>query len=390
MLALPLTAVLILHAHAAEMGFLTAAELAPHLLLSIGVGAWLDRRESRRRVMVAADLGRAAVLATIPLAYAFDALTLAQVYAVAFAVGCLSVFFDVSYTTIYVAAAGRERLLEASGLVAQSRAASWVGGPSLAGALVQLLSAPVALLVDAASFVASAFCLGGLRIQEPPVEAASASPARGRLLQGLRFIASTPIYRASLGGTATLNLFTYMFSALFVLYATRSLHVRPGTLGIVLAVGAVGSVIGSLVAARIGRAIGIGPAFVVGSVLFPLPLALVPLAGGPHALVLACLFAAEFFGGAGVMVLDVNANPINTAITPDRLRARVTGAHRFVNYGIRPVGALVGGALGATIGLRPTLWIGSLGALLALLWLVPSPIPRLRELPAEAGERVPA
>jgi MFS family permease len=380
LLALPLTAVLVLHAHAAQMGYLTAAELVPNLLFSLHAGAWLDRRGRRRRAMIVADLGRAALLASIPVAYAFDALSLAQLYAVAFATGTLSVVFYVAYSTLFVAIVPREGYVDANSLLHGSRAFSFVSGPSVSGFLVQLLTAPFALVADAASFVVSALFLARVDAPEPPGE----EPSPGHLTAGVRYIWRSPIMRALLLSTTTINFFNFGFFALFVLYATRSLHVRPATLGLVLGAGAVGGLVGSVLAGRLGRRIGMGPAFVVGCVLFPAPLVLVPLAGGPKPLVLACLGAAEFGSGLGVMILDITIGSIRAALTPDAVRARVSGAYQVVNYGVRPLGALLGGSLGSTIGLRPTLWIATLGAIAGVVWLFPSPVPSLRDLPDEA------
>jgi MFS family permease len=176
-----------------------------------------------------------------------------------------------------------------------------------------------------------------------------------------------------------------MFWALFVLFVTRTLGVSPGALGLLLGAAAVGGLIGAVIAGRVSRWMGIGPAFVFGCVLFTVPLVLVPLADGPHRVVLAMLFAAEVLSGLGVMIVDIAAGSIFAAQIPEQLRARVSGAYGFVNNGIRPLGSLAGGALGAWIGLRPTLWIATLGALLGVLWLLPSPLPRLKELP-EAPE----
>jgi MFS family permease len=187
--------------------------------------------------------------------------------------------------------------------------------------------------------------------------------------------------RAALGATATINFFNFVFFALFILYATRSLDVEPGPLGLVLGAGAVGGLIGSVVTGRLSRRIGVGPAFAVGCILFPAPLLLVPLARGPEWVVLACLFAAEFGSGLGLMVLDITAGAIFAAVIPDRMRARVAGAYMVVNYGVRPLGALAGGALGSWLGLRPTLWVATAGALLGVLWLLPSPVLGLRTLP---------
>jgi MFS family permease len=377
LIALPLVGVLALHADAAQMGYLGAAALIPNLLFSLHAGAWLDRRGRRRQAMIVTALARAALLATIPVAYWLGALTMAQLYVVSFLVGTLSVFFFVAYSTLFVSLVPRDRYLEASSLLHGSRAFSFVAGPSIGGVLVQIFSAPGALIADAVSFLVSAFSLGSIHPTEPPTEEAQ----RGHVKAGIAYIRRSPIIRASLLATATINFFNFVFWALFFLYATKTLGVGAGLLGLVLGAASVGGVLGSILTGRISRRIGVGPAFIAGSVLFPAPLVLVPLAGGAEWTILAFLFAAEFLSGFGVMVLDITANSIKAALVPDRLRARVSGAYMVVNYGVRPIGALAGGALGTWIGLRPTLWIASLGAIAGVLWLLPSPVLRLRELP---------
>jgi MFS family permease len=380
LLALPLAAVLVLDASPAQVGYLSAAGLIPNLLFSLHAGAWVDRRRNRRRIMIAADLGRAGLLATIPLAYLLGLLTLGQLYVVAFLAGTLSVLFFVSDPTLFVAIAPRDRYVEANSLLYGSRALSFVGGPSLAGFLVQFLSGPGALLADAASFLASALCLGRISPVEPPPEA----DGRGNVRAGARWITRSPVIRASLLSGATINFFNLAFQPLFLVYATRTLGIRPGTLGVVLGSGAVGSVVGSLLAGRLARRLGVGPAFILGCLLFTAPLMLVPLAGGARTLVLALLFAARFGAGLGVMVLDICIGSIFAATIPDRLRARVTGAYQAVNYGVRPLGSVFGGLLASAIGLRPTLWIVTAGAVLGVLWLLPAPVSRLRTLPDAA------
>jgi MFS family permease len=382
LLALPLVAVLVLHAGAAEMGYLAAAGLLPNLIFAVHAGAWVDRHGNRRRVMIAADIGRAGLLATIPLAAALGMLTLTQLYVVAFLTGTLSVLFVVSQATVFVSVIPAGRYVEANALIYGGRALSFMGGPSVAGLLVQLLSAPLALLADATSFLASALFLGRISPVEPPIE----TRRRGSITAGARWIRHSPIVLATLASAATINLFNFVFSALFVLYATRNLHINAGTLGAVLGIGAAGSMLGSIVTARITRRIGVGPAYLLGCILFPAPLVLVPLAGGTERLVLALLFAAEFAAGFGVMVLDISIGSLFAAIIPDHLRSRVAGAFQTVNYGVRPLGSLLGGALGSSIGLRAALWIGTVGAIAGVLWLLPSPIPRLRTLPARPAD----
>ncbi len=380
LIAVPLVAVLVLDANASQMGYLIAAELIPNLLFALHAGAWVDRRGRRRQTMIATDLGRAAAIATIPLAYGLDVLTIEQLYVVAFLVGSLSVLFQVSYASLFVSIVPREEYVSANSLLAGSRAFSFVAGPSIGGVLVQVLKAPFALLVDAVSYLFSAFYLGSISPVEPPTEPAE----RGHVVAGIRFVLGNPTMRASLLATATINLFNFIFWALFVLYAVRSLHVRAGTLGLVLGAGAVGGVVGSIVTTRLGRRIGIGPAFLFGCILFPVPLLLVPLAGGPKPLVLAMLFLAEFGSGLGVMILDISAASIFAALVPHRLRSRVSGAYTLVNYGVRPLGSLIGGFLGSSIGLRPTLWIAAAGAVAGFLWLLPSPVAQMRDLPESA------
>lgn len=379
LLAVPLVAVLVLDADAAQMGYLTAFALAPNLLFALHAGAWVDRRGRRRQTMIAADVGRAVLLCSVPAAYVLDVLTLGQLYAVAFAAGALTVLFGVADASLFVAIVPRERYVEANSLLNGSRAFSLVAGPSLSGLLVQALSAPGALLLDAFSFVGSGALLAWVRPDEPPPD-----PERGGVLVGLRWLARSRVVRATLLATATINFFNFVFFALFVLYATRTLGVSPATLGLVLGAGAVGALVGAAVTTPVTRRIGVGPALIAGCVLFTAPLLLVPLAAGPDAVVLACLFLAEFGSGLGVMLLDISAGSIFAAVIPHRLRSRVAGSYTFVNYGVRVLGALAGGLLGSALGLRPALWIGVVGALLGFLWLLPSPVPRLRELPRTA------
>jgi MFS family permease len=382
LIALPLAAVLVLDASPAEMGYLGAAALLPHLFFSLPAGVWLERIRQRRRVMIAADLARAALLVSLPLAYTFASLTFAQLYAVAFLTGSLAVVFDISYSTLYVAVTARERYVEANALLNGSRAFSNVAGPSVGGVLVQALSAPTALLADAASFLASAILLGRIRAVEPMPEPTPGG-IRAQVWEGMRFILRSRVLGPTLASVATLNFFNFVFWALFILYVTRDLHIRAGTLGLVLGAAAVGGIIGALLTGGLTKRIGLGPAFVLGMFLFPAPLLLVPLAGGARPVVVAMLFAAEFLSSLGVMILDITAGAIITASTPDRLRSRSTGAFRFVNMGIRPLGALVGGALGSAIGLRPTLFIAAAAGVAGILWLFPSPVPGLIDLPEE-------
>lgn len=378
-IALPLTAVLALHATPGQMGALLTVSLVPNLLFSLHAGVWVDRSGRRREVMLVADVLRGLLTATIPIAYALHDLSWAFLYAIAFLIGSVTVVFYVAYGGFFQTVVAREDYVAANSLVHGSRAFSFLAGNSLGGVLVQLFRGPYALALDAVSFLWSAFFLQRIDAPDPP----GAERESGGVLSGLRWIRDNAIMRAELLGVATLNLFNFIFATLVLLYATRSLDIRPAVLGIVLGTAAVGTLAGSFVTGRIARRIGIGRTFVLGCFLFPAPLALVPAAGGPHWLVLALLFVAEFTSGIGLMLLDIMAGTIMAGTIVPELRSRVSGAFQVVNYGVRPVGTTLGGVLGSTIGVRPTLWIGALGALLGLAFLLPSPIMSLHELEPE-------
>ena len=385
LIAIPLAAVLILGADAAEMGWLKTAELLPALLLNLPLGAWADRQARRRRAMIAADLGRAALMLTLPVAYALDALTLGQLYAVAFGIGALTVLFEVCNTTLLVALVPTDRYVQANALVNGSRSMSWLAGPGIGGVLVQVLTAPFALVADALTYVVSAGYLARIKAVEPP----PAPVVKGHLTEGMRWVLREPSMRALFSASGTVQFFNYMFHTLFVLYATAELGIGAGLLGLILGAGAVGGLIGAACSGAVVRRIGIGASIVVGFLGFTLPLLLIPLADGPLPLVVAVLFVAEFLSCVAVMIVDIAAGSFQMAVIPDAVRARVMGAYRTLNHGFRPLGALAGGLLGSAIGLRPTLWIATGGAVLAVLWLLPSPLSRMRELPEKEEESAP-
>jgi MFS family permease len=381
-IALPLTAVLALHASAGQMGALTTAYLLPNLLLSLHAGVWVDRSGRRREVMLASDIVRGLLTATIPIAFAVGRLTWPQLYVVSFLLGSASVLFYVSYGGFFQTIVEREDYVEANALIHGSRGFSFLGGTSLGGALVQLVRGPYALALDAGSFIWSAMFLRGIDIPNLP----GASRESGGIGSGLRWIFRNPVMRASLLGMATLNFFNFVYSALLLLYASRYLHIAPATIGLILGVAAAGTLVASALTGRIARAIGVGPAYLIGCFVFPAPLLLVPAARGPHWLVIVLLFTAEFISGLGLMLLDILGGTIQGALIPTSLRSRVSGAFMLVNYGVRPLGTTVAGVLGSTIGVHSTIWIGAAGAILGMAFLLPSPIRHLHGVPEQAAE----
>lgn len=374
-IALPLAAVVMFGAGADAMAWLTAAPMIPALLLSIPAGVWADRRASRRRIMLAADLGRFGAVASIPAAYAFGVLTLTQLVVSALVIGTLQVLFNIADNTLFAAMVPDGELLQAQSLINGSRAFAYFSGPSLGGVLVQLFKAPFALIIDALSYLVSALTLSRIS----PVEPAPEKNQHG-YLSGLRWVVQTPGVRAVQGAVAVLNFFDFIFQALFVLYAVRYLHVNAGLLGLVLGAGAIGGLIGAALTGRIVARIGIGTAIAVGCVVFAAPHALVPLAAGPKALIVLTLFATEFCTGFGVMILDIAGGSYLTAVMPDALRSRISGVTQTVNYGIRPLGALAGGWLASAVSIRDALWISAVGSTCAVLFILPSPLRKLHDL----------
>jgi MFS family permease len=388
-LALPLIAVVILDATPSQVGLLTAAVWLPNLI-AMFVGTWIDGRTHKRRVLVVADLLRAAALLAVPIAYSLDALTLGVLYAVALVTGMGEVMFHMAYPAFYVRLVPRESYIDANSKLSASRAAAFVGGPAAAGALIHAVTAPVAIIVDAISFLFSASVIGRLRGLAAEATAAPSDPEAQSLvrqaLDGIRFVARHSVLRASLGCTTTINFFTFIAQALLILYASRTLGLSDAVIGLALGVGAAGGLVGAVVAPRIARVIGIGRTIMVGAVLFPAPIAIAAAANGTPLTNAIVLSAAELLSSIGVMLFDINQNAVITAVTPDDMRGRTAGAFSTINYGSRPAGAIVGGLLGTAIGLRPTLLIAAVGGTLAVCWLLRSPIAHMATVAADPAD----
>jgi MFS family permease len=379
-IALPLAAVGVLDADAGEVGVLAAAASLPNLLFSLHAGALVDRFGRLRTTMMATDVMRAGLLATVPIAYLLDVLTLPQLYLVAFLAGSLGLVFSLCANSLFPVMVPREQFVSGNSLIKGSYNFSWAAGPGLGGGLVQILSAPGALVLDVFSFIGSALLLRSISPEEPTPEPST----RGHLGQGLKFIVRTPALLAKFFADASLNFFYTIYFTLLVLFAVQELHLPSALIGIVIAAGAVGAMVGSVVTTRISSVMGVGPTFFLGSFLYPGALILVPLSSGPKWLAAGLLVLAEFVSGIGLMLCDISAGAIQMALTPPRLRARVQGAYMLFNNGSRPLGALLAGALGTWLGLRPTLWIATVGGVVSILLILPSPLRRMKELPTMA------
>jgi MFS family permease len=378
-LALPLTAALTLHASAANMGFLAAASTAPFLLFGLFAGVWVDRLP-RRPILIVADFARFALLALIPILALSDALTLVALYVIAFLVGILTLFFEVAYQSFLPVVVGRAQLVDGNGKLETTRSAAQIAGPSAAGALVQLLTAPIAIAADALSFLVSVLFLSLIRTAEPPpVRSAGRRRVWVEMSEGLHAVMDDPILRATMASAGTVNMFGSLLFAVFVLYVLH-LGIGAGLLGVIFAVGNIGYLCAAFVTRRITHRFGIGPTFCAGLVILTFCGLLVPLASGPLLVSVPCLMIAQFARGFGGTLFNINNVSLRQAITPDHLLGRVNATSRFVSTGALTVGALAGGTLGAAFGLRPTLAIGAVGGLFAVAWVLCSPVRTLREL----------
>jgi MFS family permease len=373
-IALPLTAILVLDASATQLGLLGAAGGLPALLFSLFVGVWVDRRP-RRPILVAADLGRALLVGSIPLAAWLDRLRMEQLYAVAFGVGALSLCFDIAATSFLPAVTGRRDLVEGNGKLQLSESATRVAGPGLAGLLVQVAAAPVAVALDALSFLASALLLGRIRTPEP---ARDPQPGGRNLWReigaGLGLLFRDPLLRSMTVSSALGSFAMSVQGTVLVLYATAELGLTPALLGLVLSSRGAAALLGAALSGPIGRRLGAGPAVVWGTFVVGLGALALPAASGPLAVAVPSLIVAQVLLGAGAPVYSVNQVSLRQALVPDRLLGRVNASRRFVVFGAAPPGALLGGFLGSTLGLRPALLAGALGVALAFLAVLFSPL----------------
>jgi MFS family permease len=382
-LAVPLTAAIWLGASPFEMGMLAAAGQAPWLLCSLPLGVWIDRVARLRPLLIAVDLGRAALLGMVPLAAFLGLLRFELLYVVVFLVGVLSVAFDVAHYAYVPAVVPAFRLTEANGRIQVSYAAAEAAGPGLAGLLVQVITAPFALVASALSLVGSALLLmSGSRPEPARSTTVRRHGVRAEALAGLRALLGHPLLRPIVVTAGLTSLCLEAVRALYVLYAARDLALDPTVLGLIFATGGAAAIPGGLIAGRVARRLGVGSVVTGGWVIAGASLLLIPLAQGSAAI--AVLLASQALGGFAGAVANVNQWTLRQTVTPERLQARVTASHRFLVYGAYPIGALLGGVVATGIGLRAALLIFALGATLAPLWLLGSPVWPLRELPLDA------
>ena len=377
---LPLTAVLVLGAQPEQMGFLAATGAASVLLFGLLAGVWADRIK-RRPIMITADLLRAALLATIPAAAFAHRLSMAQLYVVIALAGFCTVFFDVAYQSYLPSLVEREDLVDGNSKLAQSSAIAEIVGPGLTGVLVQLITAPIAILFDAISFLVSAVSVWLVRKPEAGGQLRNHRHLREETIAGLRFIFGHPLLRP-LACFSACGFFCFGFmGTLYVLYTIRDLRMPPAALGVVIAVGGVGAMLGATLAPWVARILGVGRTFIGTMVAVVISYTLIVLAHGPVPMAMSFLVVQQLFGDMGFAIFNVNELSLRQTVAPADVLGRVNAAMQLLTRGIYPLGALAGGALAQNIGIRATLAVAVAGTALSIVWLLASPLRRLREVP---------
>jgi MFS family permease len=378
MLALPLIAAITLQATPAAMGILSAVETAPFLLIGLFAGVWVDRRP-KRPILIAGNIGRAVLLITIPLAAIAGMLSMYQLYVVGFLVGICTVFFDVAYQSYLPMLVNRDQLVEGNSKLEVSRSAAQLTGPGLAGLLIQVLTAPIAIFLDVLSFIISALCLGLIRPTEPATTQSTRAPMLAEIREGLGVVFGNPFLRAIAGCTATSNFFSSACGALLILFATRDLNLTPAAIGIALGLGNIGGLGGALLAGRLAARIGLGR-LITGSILIGGIGGLPFVFATPTTAIPAIIFSS-FFLGMGSTIYNINQLSLRQAIIPQRLLGRMNATMRFLVWGTMPLGGLLGGVLGELLGLRTGMIIGAFAGLSSFLWVLFSPVRTLTRIP---------
>jgi MFS family permease len=391
LLAVPLVAIEVLDATTFEVSALTALEFAPFVLFGLLAGVFVDRMP-RRPVLVWSDIGRALALASLPVAHAFDVLSLGQLLVVVFVTGTLTVFFDVAYQSYLPVLVERDQLSDGNAKLEVSRSAAQIVGPGLGGLLVQLVGAVTAVAADAVSFVFSAIAIRGIRAHETvegmehPVEEELGQIRRiGReIKEGLAYVLGHRYLRPIAACTATSNLFSSMTQAVFLLYAVREIGYSAGVVGLIFVIANVGILLAATMSARITAAIGLGRAIWISIALGGFGGLLYALA--PPDAAFAFFVAGSLLFAATGTLYNIDQVSLRQAITPHRLQGRMNASMRFMVWGTMPFGALAGGVLGSAIGLRETLFVAGLGGLTAFLWVYFSPVRTLQEIPEPVAD----
>ncbi len=385
---IPLIAVITLTATPNQMGLLTAAASVPVLLFGLFAGVWVDRLR-RRPILIAMDLARMALLLTIPAAALTGHLSMELLYVVLAALSVLGLVFQNAYHAYLPSLVEREHVVEANSRLSTSESLAEIGGPAIAGVLIQTISAPIAIIFDAITFLVSAFSTSLIRRPEPPPQPrAEGGSVWKEIGEGVRVIAGNPVLRAIAIGIALRSFFGNFFGVLYDLYGIRELGLTPGILGFTIAAGGIGALLGALLSSRIQKRFGLGKTLIGALLVSGLNNLLIPLAGGSTTQAAAMLITAQIIGDCAMMIYGINAISLQQIVVPNHLLGRANASVGFLAEGIAPIGAIAAGLLATAFGSRTTLLIAVVGILATAVWVSRSPVRHLEsyELPEAALE----
>jgi predicted MFS family arabinose efflux permease len=377
---LPLIAVMLLAVSPAQMGTLTAIGSVPTLLFGLFAGAWVDRLH-RRPLMIGADLLRLALLITIPIAAITGSLDIVLLCVVAAGMGILGLIFDTAYRSVLPSLIEHENVLEGNTKLTTSESLAEIGGPAVAGLLFQWIGAPLAILIDAGSFLISAVSIVLIRKSEPPPSRDETTTIWDEIRAGLGLIAADRVLRTMAIGMAARSFFGSCIGTLYALYVVRELGMSPAVLGFLISCGGIGGVIGSLLAQYFPRRFGLGRALTGALLVGSAVNLLLPLASGPKLLAAGMLIAGQIINDGAMVVFMINELSLRQVIVPEQFLGRANATMGFLAEGIAPVGALLAGVLATIADVRLTLWFAVLGILATALWTLRSPIRQLEAYP---------
>jgi MFS family permease len=380
-LAIPWLAAVGLHATPIEFSLLGVLGFMPFILFALPAGVWVDRLR-RRPILIVGDSARAVLLALIPILWALGVLQIWHLLVIQFAIGIFTVFFDVAYQSYLPALIGREHLVDGNSKLQLTVSIAQVAGPSMSGGIIAAITAPYAILADAVSFLISTVFMVRMRHREVLPERPEGEPHPRmwpQVKEGLHWVVGNRYLRAIAGCTGTSNFFGQILFAIFILYAVRVLHLSSVEVGLVFAIGSIGSIIGALSANRLRQRLGVGPAIVAYAVVFSCAGLLFPLAPASSPLPLL-MVGLGLFGFASV-AYNITQVSLRQAITPERLQGRMNAAMRWIVWGTIPLGTIVGGVIGQAVGLHAALWVGAIGGVPVFLWVLLSPVRSIRTMP---------
>lgn len=381
--ALPITAAFTLHATALQMGVLSFLAFAPMLFLTLFAGVAVDRLP-RRPVLIMTSIGQVITIGAIPFAALLHVLRLEDLYALALISGCLTVFFEVAYQAYLPLLVEQEHTLEGNSKLETSHALAQIAGPGLAGWLVQVMTAPLALLIDACSFLIAALFLSWVKKPEPRQEPHAHATERAvfkEIGEGLKMVLHHRLLWSIAACNGTINFFNSAFVSIAVLYIVRDLGIAPAMYGLIISMGSVGALLGSFLAKQLANRLGIGPSIVGSALLYGVGSVLLPLASASPMLAILLLMLSWFVQSLALIVFNITQVSLRQRLLPGHLQGRLNASMRFLICSALPVGSLLGGVSASAIGLLPTTMLSAGGMLLAFLWVLFSPVASLREQP---------